>query len=150
MCVRAAAEDIGLADPFALTLATAAYQATHFIGMPEANCILAETIIYLAAAPKSNSAYNAYNAAAAAVHKHGQLPVPLHIRNDPTPLMRKLGYAKGYKYPHSFPDHIVRQSYLPEQLADVFFYRPTLQGREAKIKERWDRIRRFLKGETDA
>jgi len=148
--VRAAAEDIGLADPFALVLATAAYQATHFIGMPEANCILAEAVIYLATAPKSNSAYTAYSSAANAVHKFGQLPVPLHIRNDPTPLMRQLGYAKGYKYPHSFPDHIVKQTYLPNKLKDMRFYRPSEQGREAKIAQRWEHIRRFLRGESDA
>ena len=148
--VRAAAEDIGLADPFALVLATAAYQATHLIGMPEADCVLAETVIYLATAPKSNSAYTAYSAAANAVHKFGQLPVPLHIRNDPTPLMRQLGYAKGYKYPHNFPEHIVKQPYLPQKLKNMRFYRPSEQGREAKIAQRWERIRRFLRDEADA
>lgn len=148
--VRAAAEDIGLADPFALVLATSAYHATHFIGMPEANCILAETVIYLAAAPKSNSAYKAYNSAAKAALNLGQLPVPLHIRNDPTPLMRKLGYAKGYKYPHSFPGHVVKQSYLPKQLGRVSFYHPTEQGQERKLKERWEQIRKYLRGEQDA
>ena len=143
--VRAAAEDVGLADPMALVVATSAYQAAHLVGMPEANCILAEAVIYLAAAPKSNAAYTAYGAAAKAVAESGQLPVPLHIRNAPTRLMRRLGYAEGYKYPHSFPQHIVAQRYLPDELGDPVFYRPTEQGREARTAERVRRNRELLR-----
>jgi len=143
--VRAAAEDVGLADPMALVVAASAYQAAHLVGMPEADCILAEAVIYLAAAPKSNAAYTAYGAAAKAVAESGQLPVPLHIRNAPTRLMRRLGYAEGYKYPHSFPQHIVAQRYLPDELGNPVFYRPTEQGREARTAERVRRNRELLR-----
>jgi putative ATPase len=117
--VRMAAEDIGLADPHALPLATAAFDATHKIGMPEASVILAECAIYLARAPKSVAAYNAYNAAAADVHNLPNLPVPLHLRNAPTSLMKDLGYGHGYKYTPNFSSaEEAAQQYLPDALKD--------------------------------
>ncbi|MCX7703334.1 MAG: replication-associated recombination protein A [Planctomycetota bacterium] len=147
--VRAAAEDIGMADPNALTVTTSAFTATHFVGMPECDCILAEAVIYLATAPKSNSVYKSYAAAADAVSQFGQLPIPLHIRNSPTKLMEELGYAKGYKYPHSFAGHIVAQRYLPPQLDGKRFYEPTDEGFEKRVKERLERIRKVLDGKSD-
>jgi len=144
--VRAAAEDIGMADPNALVVAVAAFEATNFVGMPECDCILAQAVVYLATAPKSNSVYKSYNAAAESVRKFGQVPVPLHIRNAPTKLMEDFGYAKGYKYPHSFSGHIVRQRYLPPQLNGRKFYEPTDEGFEKRVKERLKRIRAVLNG----
>ncbi len=110
-----ASEDIGLANSLALTQAVAAYQACHFIGMPECNVILAQAVVYMAKCKKSNELYKAYNEAAKDVKEFGNLPVPLHIRNAPTELMNKLGYGKGYKYS---PDHDYKeeQAYLPDEL----------------------------------
>src|SRR5262249_45318310 len=104
--IRFASEDVGMADPLALTIAVAAQQATHFIGMPEANTALAQAVVYLATAPKSNALYTGYSSASEAVHAKPNEPVPLHIRNAPTPLMKELGYGKGYKYAHNFEDAI--------------------------------------------
>ena len=118
-----AAEDIGLADPSALPVAVAAQQATHLIGMPEASLILSEAAIYLARAPKSNSAMRAYSAAARAVREHGGLPVPLHLRNAVTGLMRAHGYGEGYQYAHDY-DEPPDQQHLPDQLAASAFYQP--------------------------
>ena len=121
-----AAEDIGLADPQALAVAVAAQQAAHFIGLPEAKLPLAEAAVYLALAPKSNSAMRAYSAAASAVHERGMLPVPLHLRNAVTGLMAAQGYAKGYQYAHDYDDALPPdQSHLPDELADAIFYEPT-------------------------
>lgn len=120
-----AAEDIGLADPQALPVAVAAQQATHLIGMPEASLILSEAAIYLARAPKSNSAMRAYSAASAAVREHGALPVPLHLRNAVTGLMKAHGYGEGYQYAHDYEGGIAPdQAHLPDQLADAKFYQP--------------------------
>lgn len=134
--VRFASEDIGMADPQALVVAMAAQQATHFIGMPEANTALAQTVIYLATAPKSNAVYEGYTRAADAVHEKPDEPVPLHIRNAPTPLMKNLGYAKGYKYAHNFEDAITDLSCLPDSMAGEVFYTPTDRGFEEEIKRR--------------
>jgi putative ATPase len=125
-----AAEDIGLANPNALLLAQACFQACSVIGMPEARIILSETVIYLACSSKSNSAYTAINAAMAAVENYPDLPVPLHLRNAPTTLMKNLNYGGEYLYPHNFPGARVTQQYLPEELKDVKFYKPGDNNRE--------------------
>ncbi|MDQ6824441.1 MAG: replication-associated recombination protein A [Candidatus Eremiobacteraeota bacterium] len=127
-----ASEDVGLADPQALPLAVAAQQATHAIGMPEALYPLAEATLYLALAPKSNSSLRAYVAAQEAVHETGSLPVPLHLRNAATGLMRQLGYGKGYKYAHDFGEARVDQEHLPDELRGKQFYTPGNSGWEAK------------------
>jgi putative ATPase len=134
--VRMATEDIGLADPHALTLTIAAQQAVHFIGMPEGALALAEAVAYLAAAPKSNSLYRAYGAAIADVQNSRNDPVPLHLRNAPTKLMKELDYGKGYKYAHDFEGGIVAQQNLPDSLAGKQYYFPTDRGQERKIAER--------------
>jgi putative ATPase len=120
-----ASEDVGLADPAALPLAVAAQQAVHFVGMPEAHLALAEAVIYLAQAPKSNSSMRAYRAAQQAVQDHGNLPVPLHLRNATTGLMRRIGYGKGYQYAHDFQGGTVDQQHLPDDLAGRRFYEPS-------------------------
>jgi putative ATPase len=130
-----AAEDIGNADPRALQVAVAAKDAFHFVGLPEGKIPLAQAVTYLATAPKSNASYKAMLAAAEDVHKHGTLPVPLHLRNAPTPLMQKLGYGKSYKYAHNYPDHIVDQEHLPNELKDKKYYMPSDSGYENHIKE---------------
>jgi putative ATPase len=134
--VRFASEDIGMADPQALVIAVAAQQATHFIGMPEANTALAQATVYLATAPKSNALYEGYNFAAELVHQKPNEPVPLHIRNAPTPLMKEFGYGKGYKYAHDYQNAITDLSCLPESIADSKLYNPTDRGYEAVVKER--------------
>lgn len=137
--VRFASEDIGMADPQAMTIAVAAQQATHFIGMPEANTSLAQAVVYLATAPKSNALYEGYNAAAELVHQKPNEPVPLHIRNAPTPLMKDFGYGKGYKYAHDYEDAITDLSCLPDSIADAKFYQPTDRGYEAEVKRRLEK-----------
>ena len=119
-----ASEDIGLANPNALLLATACAETLERIGWPEGRIPLAETVIYLATSEKSNSAYNAINKALAFVKQTGDLPVPLHLRNAPTELMSSLGYGEGYLYPHDFPGHYAQQDYLPEQIRDQRFWHP--------------------------
>ncbi|MCH7472868.1 replication-associated recombination protein A, partial [bacterium] len=116
--IRMASEDIGLADPWALVHAVAAKDAVEFIGMPECNNALAQLAVYLACAPKSNAMYQAYSAAQEAVKEHGALPVPLHVRNAPTSLMKELGYGKDYEYGHAHPGGFVPQNYWPEELKD--------------------------------
>lgn len=137
-----ASEDIGLANPNALLLANACFDTVHKIGMPEARITLAETTIYLATSPKSNSAYMAINEALAFVeHDTTNRPVPLHLRNAPTKLMSEAGYAKGYKYAHDFDESFVEQEFLPESIAGRRFYKPNLQNStEAKIAERMERL----------
>ena len=130
-----ASEDIGNADPNGLIIATSAFQAVHMIGMPESSIILSQITIYLASAPKSNSSYKAINQALEYVKENGTPSVPLHLRNAPTDLMKKLDYGKEYKYPHSHPDHFVNVNYLPEK-DNVSFFRPSNQGHEKWIKER--------------
>src|SRR5438132_12405401 len=119
-----AAEDIGLADPQALPVAVAAQQAAHFVGMPEAVLPLTEAALYLARAPKSNTAMQAYGAAAQAIRETGNLPVPAHLRNAPTRLAKAMGHGKGYRYPHDFTGGKVEQQYLPDALKDRRFYKP--------------------------
>jgi putative ATPase len=146
--VRFASEDVGMADPQALVIAMAAQQATHFIGMPEANTALAQAVIYLATAPKSNALYDGYTRASEAVHEKPDEPVPLHIRNAPTPLMKNLGYGKGYKYAHDFEDAITDLSCLPDSLAGETFYIPTNRGFEDEVKRRleeWQKKKKELK-----
>jgi putative ATPase len=131
-----ASEDIGNADPGALPLAVAAADAFERLGLPEGRIPLANAATYLASAPKSNASYRAIEQASAAVREHGALPVPLHLRNAPTELLRRHGHGAGYQYPHDFPDHFVRAEYLPERLRGTRFYAPTEQGEEAAIARR--------------
>jgi len=137
--VRFASEDVGLADPQALVQANAAQQAVHFIGMPEGNLALAQAVVYLAAAPKSNSLYKAYSRVQADVEKTRTHPVPLHLRNPVTHLMREIGYGKGYKYAHDFPGHFVKQQNLPDALRGRKYYEPDDQGFEREIEKRFHR-----------
>ncbi|MBE7560812.1 replication-associated recombination protein A [bacterium] len=134
--VRTAAEDVGLADPRALQIALAAKDAYHFLGSPEGELALAEAALYLATAPKSNSVETAYNAVCDEIRDSGHLPVPLHLRNAPTRLMKQLGYHEGYQYAHDAPDALVDQEHLPEALRGRIFYRPSDRGYEEKLAER--------------
>ena len=134
--VRMASEDIGLADPRALSVALAAKDAYHFLGSPEGELALAEAAIYLATAPKSNSAYTAFGDAMAAAEAHPAEPVPLHIRQAPTPLLKELGYGQGYKYAFDSPDAYLPQEYLPESLRGRAWYQPSDFGYEKTVKER--------------
>jgi putative ATPase len=135
-----ASEDIGNAEPYALTLANAGFQAVHAIGMPEARIVLAQVSTYLAACPKSNAAYLAVDNAWSDVKSNPLLSVPLHIRNAPTGLMKKMDYGKNYQYPHDFPQHFVLETYLPEELKDRIYYQPTLLGREKTLRERLEQL----------
>ena len=134
--VRFASEDIGNADPHALMLTMAAQQAFHFIGPPEGELALAQAAVYLATAPKSNSLYKGFGQTKDLINKTGYLPVPLHIRNAPTKLMKELEYGKGYKYAHDYEDAFVPQEYLPEKLQGQVLYEPTDAGFEKTIRER--------------
>jgi putative ATPase len=145
--VRFASEDIGNADPQALTIAVAAKDAAHFIGMPEGNTALAQAAIYLATAPKSNAVYTAYNAAAADAHTEAAEPVPLHLRNAPTRLMKQLDYGKGYQYAHDDPDAVTGMECLPPSLADKTYYRPTDRGFEKEIKRRLEAWEQYKQGQ---
>ena len=131
-----AAEDIGLADPMALPLAVAAQQAVHFIGMPEGRIPLAEATVYLAVAPKSNSAYAALNRAMKDVRDSRNESVPLHLRNAVTGMMKDMGYGKSYKYSHDYEGHFVLQDYLPPSLKDRSYFQPSEEGREKELAER--------------
>ena len=145
--IRFASEDIGNADPQALTVAVAAKDAAHFIGMPEGNTALAQAAIYLATAPKSNAVYTAYNAAAADAHTEAAEPVPLHLRNAPTRLMKQLEYGKGYQYAHDDPDAVTAMECLPPSLADKTYYRPTDRGFEKEIKRRLEAWEQYKQGQ---
>jgi len=134
--VISAAEDIGLANPNALLLANATFDAVMKIGWPEGRIPLAECTVYLATSPKSNSAYQAINDALSLVRQTGNLPVPLHLRNAPTKLMKDLGYAEGYKYAHDYPGHFVRQQFLPDELKEHRIWQPQENAAEARHKER--------------
>jgi putative ATPase len=136
--VRFASEDVGNADPQALALAVAAKDAVHFLGMPEGNTALAQAAIYLATAPKSNAVYTAYNQAAESAAKDVAAPVPLHLRNAPTRLMKSLDYGKGYRYAHDDADAVADMSCLPQALEGRTFYEPTGRGFEKEIKRRLD------------
>jgi putative ATPase len=131
-----AVEDVGLANPNALLLAQSTFDAVHQIGYPEARIVLSECTIYLATSPKSNSAYAAIDEALALVRKTGNLPVPLHIRNAPTKLMKEIGYGKDYKYAHSYEGNFVEQDFLPREILNERFYRPGKNQTELKILER--------------
>jgi putative ATPase len=142
-----AAEDIGLANPNALLLAQACFNAVNMVGWPESRIILSETAVYLATSPKSNASYMAIENAIGAVHEHGDLPVPLHLRNAPTKLMKDIGYHKGYKYAHDFEGNFVTENYLPDELSGKIFYDPGSNPREDEIRKqlvsRWKKIYKY-------
>jgi putative ATPase len=140
--VRFASEDIGNADPRALEVTLAAKDAVHFLGMPEANTALAQAVTYLSAAPKSNAVYRAYQAAAEDATKDVADPVPLHLRNAPTRLMKELGYGKGYRYAHDEPQGVADMSCLPPRLEGRRYYQPTDRGIEARIKDALEKARK--------
>jgi putative ATPase len=143
--VRMAAEDIGLADPQALSIALAAKDTYHFLGSPEGELAIAQAVVYLATAPKSNRVYAAWGEAMQAARESPAAPVPLHIRNAPTGLMKKLGYGAGYRYAHDYEEAYVAQEYLPPELRGKMFYQPGDLGFEKKIRERlewWEKIKR--------
>ena len=131
-----AAEDIGLANPNALLLAQSCFQAVHNIGMPEARIVLSQTALYLATSPKSNTAIASVDAAYAEITVSGDLPVPLHLRNAPTKLMKELNYGKDYKYAHSYEGNFVEQEFLPKELKNKIFYEPGQNSKESEIKKR--------------
>lgn len=141
-----ASEDIGNADPQALVVATAAFTAIRYIGMPEGRIVLAQATTYLASAAKSNASYKAISAAQKDVREKQLETVPLHLRNAPTKLMRQEGHGQGYLYPHDYPENFVEQAYLPEKLADRMYYQPTKNGAEAAIGTR---LRKFWKKYRD-
>lgn len=139
--VISASEDVGLANPNAMLIANAAFDAVNKIGWPEGRIPLAQATVYLATSPKSNSAYLGINAALENVAQTGNLPVPLHLRNAPTQLMEELGYGTKYKYAHDFPDHYVKQQYLPDELVGTTFWTAQPNPQELKIKERMDALK---------
>ena len=141
--VRFASEDVGLADTKALPLAVAAYQACHFIGMPECSVNLAEAVVYMALAPKSNAMETGYNKAKEAAERTISEPVPLRIRNAPTSLMAELDYGKGYQYGHNFDEKITKMKCLPESLGEERYYEPYGTGEEKELKKRLEEIRKF-------
>ena len=146
--VRFASEDIGPADPQALTAALGCRDAAHFLGMPECDAALAQGVIYLATAPKSNSAYTAYARAARDVKKHPEVQVPLHIRNAPTSLMKELGYGDGYEYEHDMREKLSAQEFLPEEIRGAEYYIPGEFGFEKEIRKRieyWNTLKKELK-----
>ena len=145
-----ASEDIGNADPQALVVTIAAFHAFKHMGQPDGEIPMAQAVVYLATAPKSNASYMALSAARAEVNRSGSLPVPLGIRNAPTKLMKELGYGSGYKYDHSFPDHFAPKQCLPDGLEGTEFYKPGEYGFERDIAKRmewWEARRRESKGE---
>jgi putative ATPase len=141
--VRMSVEDIGLADPHALELCMAAKEAVDFIGMPEGNLALAQAVVYLSLAPKSNALYTAYGSVKSDVENTVADPVPLHLRNAPTSLMKQIGYGKGYEYAHDYDDKITNMECLPESLRGRRYYHPTDQGVEKRIRERMEEIRKM-------
>jgi putative ATPase len=148
--LRMASEDIGIADPRALDIATHAYSAYQKMGSPEGDLALAQAVVYLAVAPKSNAVYTAWNQAVSDAKSHGSLPVPLHIRNAPTKLMKNSGYGKGYRYAHDEPGGFsLGQTYFPEQIGEKIYYEPTQNGLEIKIAEKLNFLRKGLTKKTD-
>lgn len=143
--VRAAAEDVGAADPTALLVCMAVRDAVDFLGQPEAELHLAQAVTHLACAPKSNAVYKAWKAAQSAAAETGTLAPPLHIRNAPTRLMKELGYGKGYAYDHDAPDGFSGQSYFPDGMARRVFYEPTDRGMELRVRERLERLAQLRK-----
>ena len=142
--IRFASEDIGNADPQALVLTTSARDSYHMLGSPEGELALAQAVIYLSTAPKSNATYTAFKKVMKEIDRSGSLPVPLHIRNAPTGLMQELGYGKGYKYAHDSPSALVEQDHLPDELKGSIYYDPTNRGHEATIKDRLTKWRQIL------
>jgi putative ATPase len=140
--VRMAVEDIGMADPNALGLCMAARDAVDFLGMPEGNLALAQAVVYLAVAPKSNALYTAYGEVQSDVERTAAEPVPLHLRNAPTGLMKNLGYGQGYQYAHDLDDKVADMQCLPDKLKDRRYYQPTNEGMEKRIRERMEEIRK--------
>jgi putative ATPase len=142
-----AADDIGLANPNALLLAQSCFSAVNLVGWPESRIILSEAAVYLATSPKSNASYMAIENATSAVRSHGDLPVPLHLRNAPTRLMKDLGYHKGYKYAHDFGGNFIADNYLPEEISGTVFYEPGANAREEEIRKqlaaRWQKIYKY-------
>ena len=145
--VRFASEDVGMADSQALPLAVAAYQACHFLGMPECNVHLSHTVIYLSMAPKTNSAYVAYETAKLDAQRMLAEPVPLQIRNAPTSLMKELNYGDGYVYAHDTEEKVARMQCLPDGVKDRVYYHPGTEGAEAKVKEKLEAVKRWKAGE---
>lgn len=143
--IRCAMEDIGMADPYALNLAISAKEAVHFLGMPEGGLALANLVIYLALSPKSNSSYIAYQKAEEIAKKTSYLPVPLQIRNAPTELMEKLGYGEGYLYAHDFEEGVAPMVCLPEEIKNEIFYVPKEKGFEKKLKDFYDKVKKYYK-----
>jgi len=141
--VRMASEDIGLAEPGALAVTLAAKDAFDFLGAPEGNLALAQAVVYLSLAPKSNAVYTAYGNVLEDVHKTEADPVPLHLRNAPTNLMKNIGYGTGYKYAHNFDEKVTNMSCLPDNLAGRSWYKPTDQGFEQRLRARLDEIRKL-------
>ena len=141
-----ASEDVGNAEPYALTLATDCFTAVNYVGMPESRIILSQVATYLASCPKSNAAYSAISKAQKDVRKRPGLEIPLHLRNAPTELMKDLGYKKGYKYAHDYEDHFVEDDFLPKEIRNKIYYEPTEKGREANLKKyletRWKKRRK--------
>lgn len=133
--IRMATEDVGLADPFALMEAIAAFHAYQFLGTPEGELALAQVVVYLALAQKSNSVYTSFGAARELARRTGDAPVPFHLRNAPTSLMKQMGYGKMYRYPHDFPEGWVAETYLPETLTDSIFFNPTSRGWEGRKQD---------------
>jgi putative ATPase len=144
--VRMAAEDIGLADANALSLCMAARDAVDFIGMPEGNLALAQAVVYLALAPKSNALYMAYGAVQQDVERTAAEPVPLHLRNAPTGLMKGLGYGEGYQYAHDLQRKVADMQCLPDNLRDRVYYEPTNEGEEKQLRQRLDEIKNRRSG----
>ena len=148
--VRMSVEDIGLADPGALALCMAARDAVDFIGMPEGNLALAQAVVYLSVAPKSNALYKAYAEVQQDVEQTAAEPVPLHLRNAPTSLMKGMGYGQGYKYAHDLEERVADMQCLPDNLRDRVYYHPTNEGIEKRIRERLEEIKRMrTKKDTD-
>ena len=143
--LRFASEDVGLADPRAIEIGVAAYQACHFIGMPECSVHLTEAVIYMSMAPKSNAMDSAYAAAKKDALQHLSEPVPLVIRNGVTKLMRELDYGKGYQYAHDYDDKLTNMQCLPDSLIGRVYYRPTEQGVEVRYKDRLAQIKAWKK-----
>ncbi|MDZ4723727.1 MAG: replication-associated recombination protein A [candidate division Zixibacteria bacterium] len=144
--VRFATEDIGLADPYALTLALNARDSFHFLGSPEGELAIAQLVIYMACAPKSNAVYTAFKQSKKDVEQHGSLPVPLEIRNAPTRLMKGLGYGAGYQYAHDYKEALTTQQYFPKELGERRYYQPTNGGDEKRIAEYLEKFHAFRKG----
>jgi putative ATPase len=147
--VRMAVEDIGLADPNALSLCMAARDAVDFIGMPEGNLALAQAVVYLSVAPKSNALYTAYSDVQQDVERTAAEAVPLHLRNAPTKLMKGLGYGSGYQYAHDLESKVADMQCLPDNLRDRVYYRPTNEGIEKRIHDRMNEIKRQRSGAAD-